>query len=173
LNSPDEQPLIRYIIANIPGAMAGAFAGNRLGAIRDAKGKPVAHVFAQLGGAQKAEVRKAHVIKLGLDAHAYCHRFFEPLLSKSWEPRCRSDDLPCSRFIISSWCMYKLCMSFLSSVDFLGGLSISCRTVCNIQVINLIRIRKREPFSLLRRSTGSIRVPQRDIPSFASCRSRP
>lgn len=36
--------------------MLGAFAGNRLGAIRDAKGKSVAAVFTQLGGNQKAEV---------------------------------------------------------------------------------------------------------------------
>lgn len=36
--------------------MLGAFAGNRLGAIRDAKGKSVAAVFNQLGGNQKAEV---------------------------------------------------------------------------------------------------------------------
>ncbi|KAG5221443.1 DnaJ-domain-containing protein [Salix suchowensis] len=38
-----------------PGLMVGAFAGNRLGAIRDAKGKSVAAVFTQLGGDQKAE----------------------------------------------------------------------------------------------------------------------
>ena len=37
--------------------MVGAYAGNRLGAIRDAKGKSVATVFMQLGGNQKAEVR--------------------------------------------------------------------------------------------------------------------
>ena len=36
--------------------MVGAYAGNRLGAIRDAKGKSVAAVFSQLGGDQKAEV---------------------------------------------------------------------------------------------------------------------
>ena len=36
----------------------GAYAGNRLGAVRDAKGKSVAAVFAELGGAQKAEVRR-------------------------------------------------------------------------------------------------------------------
>lgn len=35
--------------------MLGAFAGNRLGAIRDAKGKSVAAVFSELGGNQKAE----------------------------------------------------------------------------------------------------------------------
>ncbi len=45
-----------YIFANIPGAIAGSVAGNRLGAIRDAKGKPVITVFAQLTGNQKAEV---------------------------------------------------------------------------------------------------------------------
>lgn len=32
------------------------FAGNRLGAIRDAKGRAVGEVFKDLGGAQKAEV---------------------------------------------------------------------------------------------------------------------
>ena len=45
-----------FIIANIPGLLGGAYAGNRLGAIRDAKGKSVAVVFTQLGGSQKAEV---------------------------------------------------------------------------------------------------------------------
>ena len=45
-----------FIIANFPGLLAGAVAGNRLGAIRDAKGKSVAVVFSQLGGDQKAEV---------------------------------------------------------------------------------------------------------------------
>jgi len=37
--------------------MVGAYAGNRLGAVRDAKGKAVATVFAELGNEQKAEVR--------------------------------------------------------------------------------------------------------------------
>lgn len=68
-----------FIIANIPGCehpsrpkypfssyfltilrhvvLMGGYAGNRLGAIRDAKGKPVAAVFTELGGSQKAEVR--------------------------------------------------------------------------------------------------------------------
>jgi len=36
--------------------MVGAYAGNRLGAIRDAKGKAVSAVFAELGNEQKAEV---------------------------------------------------------------------------------------------------------------------
>ena len=47
---------IGFIIANIPGSMLGAYAGNPLGAIRDAKGKSVASVFNDLGGNQKAEV---------------------------------------------------------------------------------------------------------------------
>ena len=42
--------------------MAGAYAGNRLGAIRDAKGKSVAAVFTQLGGNQKAEVRTISIM---------------------------------------------------------------------------------------------------------------
>lgn len=43
-------------MANVPGLVLGAFAGNRLGAIRDAKGKSVAAVFSELGATQKAEV---------------------------------------------------------------------------------------------------------------------
>lgn len=46
-----------FIVANVPGLMIGAFAGNRIGAIRDAKGKSVAAVFSELGATQKAEVR--------------------------------------------------------------------------------------------------------------------
>jgi len=53
-----------FIIANIPGLMVGAYAGNRLGAIRDAKGKSVAAVFAQLGGSQKAEILRALAAKV-------------------------------------------------------------------------------------------------------------
>ena len=34
-----------FIVANMPGAVAGAVAGNRLGAVRDAKGKSVYEVF--------------------------------------------------------------------------------------------------------------------------------
>jgi len=47
---------IGFIVANFPGLMLGAVSGNRLGAIRDAKGKSVAAVFNDLGGQQKAEV---------------------------------------------------------------------------------------------------------------------
>ncbi|KAI0274616.1 DnaJ domain-containing protein [Gloeopeniophorella convolvens] len=53
-----------FIVANIPGVLVGAYAGNRLGAIRDAKGKSVAAVFADLGGAQKAEVLRALAMKV-------------------------------------------------------------------------------------------------------------
>ncbi|QRV76004.1 DnaJ domain protein [Ceratobasidium sp. AG-Ba] len=53
-----------FIIANIPGMLMGGYAGNRLGAIRDAKGKPVAAVFASLGGSQKAEILKILAIKV-------------------------------------------------------------------------------------------------------------
>ena len=44
----------------MPGLALGAFAGNRLGAVRDAKGKSVAAVFSELGGRQKAEVSQLH-----------------------------------------------------------------------------------------------------------------
>ncbi|KAL5535325.1 hypothetical protein ACEPAF_3419 [Sanghuangporus sanghuang] len=55
---------IGFIIANIPGLLVGAIAGNRLGAIRDAKGKSVAAVFSQLGGNQKAEILRALAMKV-------------------------------------------------------------------------------------------------------------
>ena len=37
-----------FIVANLPGAIAGAVAGNRLGAIRDKRGKSVYSVFQEL-----------------------------------------------------------------------------------------------------------------------------
>lgn len=42
------------ITANLPGAAFGAFAGSKLGAIRDAKGKSVASVFSSLPQTEKA-----------------------------------------------------------------------------------------------------------------------
>ncbi|KIJ68304.1 hypothetical protein HYDPIDRAFT_173062 [Hydnomerulius pinastri MD-312] len=53
-----------FIVANVPGLMIGAFAGNRVGAIRDAKGKSVAAVFSELGGTQKAEILRALAMKV-------------------------------------------------------------------------------------------------------------
>lgn len=45
-----------FIIANVPGLLAGAVAGNRLGAIRDAKGKSVYAVFQELPQDDKARL---------------------------------------------------------------------------------------------------------------------
>ncbi|KAI9818202.1 MAG: hypothetical protein M1827_000827 [Pycnora praestabilis] len=45
-----------FIVANFPGALAGAVAGNRLGAIRDARGKSVYAVFLQLPQADKGRL---------------------------------------------------------------------------------------------------------------------
>ncbi|RSH92063.1 hypothetical protein EHS25_009434 [Saitozyma podzolica] len=53
-----------YIIANVPGAVAGGFAGNRLGAVRDAKGKSVAQVFAGMDTSKKAEILRALAFKV-------------------------------------------------------------------------------------------------------------
>ncbi|WVW82562.1 hypothetical protein I302_104573 [Kwoniella bestiolae CBS 10118] len=53
-----------YIVANVPGAVAGGFAGNRLGAVRDAKGRAVGEVFRELGAGQKAEILKALAFKV-------------------------------------------------------------------------------------------------------------
>lgn len=68
---------IGFIIANIPGLMLGAFAGNRLGAVRDAKGKSVASVFSELGGQQKAEVTKSISLEMLLFVLTFdvIHRF--------------------------------------------------------------------------------------------------
>ncbi|ORY60250.1 DNAJ domain-containing protein [Pseudomassariella vexata] len=46
--------VLGFILANFPGLMAGAVAGNRLGAIRDAKGKSVYEVFQALPQAERA-----------------------------------------------------------------------------------------------------------------------
>ena len=40
--------VLGFIVANVPGAVGGAVAGNRLGAIRDNKGKSVYAVFQEL-----------------------------------------------------------------------------------------------------------------------------
>lgn len=45
-----------FIVANFPGAAAGAVAGNRLGAVRDAKGKSVYAVFSELPQGDKAKL---------------------------------------------------------------------------------------------------------------------
>ncbi|KAF2280941.1 dnaJ chaperone-like protein [Westerdykella ornata] len=45
-----------FIVANFPGMVAGAVAGNRLGAVRDAKGKSVYQVFQELPQADKARL---------------------------------------------------------------------------------------------------------------------
>ncbi|KAJ6520082.1 DnaJ domain-containing protein [Mycena sanguinolenta] len=55
---------VGFIVANFPGLMLGAVAGNRLGAVRDAKGKSVAAVFGELGGSQKAEILRALAVKV-------------------------------------------------------------------------------------------------------------
>ena len=48
--------LVLQITANLPGAAVGAFAGSRLGAIRDAKGKAVYTVFKDLPQTDKARI---------------------------------------------------------------------------------------------------------------------
>lgn len=45
-----------FIVANFPGMLAGAVAGNRLGAVRDAKGKSVYAVFQELPQSDKARL---------------------------------------------------------------------------------------------------------------------
>lgn len=45
-----------FIMANFPGAIAGAMAGNRLGAVRDARGKSVYSVFQELPQGDKAKL---------------------------------------------------------------------------------------------------------------------
>ncbi|KAL6706912.1 hypothetical protein ACN47E_005055 [Coniothyrium glycines] len=45
-----------FIVANFPGMLAGAVAGNRLGAVRDTKGKSVYAVFQEMPQADKARL---------------------------------------------------------------------------------------------------------------------
>jgi hypothetical protein len=45
-----------FIVANFPGAVAGAVAGNRLGAVRDARGKSVYAVFQELPQSDKSKL---------------------------------------------------------------------------------------------------------------------
>lgn len=45
-----------FIVANFPGAVAGAVAGNRLGAIRDKRGMSVYSVFQELDQGDKARL---------------------------------------------------------------------------------------------------------------------
>ncbi|POY71409.1 hypothetical protein BMF94_5721 [Rhodotorula taiwanensis] len=51
--------VLGFITANLPGAAFGAFAGSKLGAIRDAKGKSVASVFSSLPQTEKAGILAA------------------------------------------------------------------------------------------------------------------
>ena len=57
-----------FIIANAPGAIAGAVAGNRLGAVRDTKGKSVYSVFQELD--QPAKMRLLSDLAQKVFAHA-------------------------------------------------------------------------------------------------------
>lgn len=45
-----------FIVANAPGALAGAVAGNRLGAVRDARGRSVYEVFLELPATDRARL---------------------------------------------------------------------------------------------------------------------
>ncbi len=58
------------VTGDVHGLVVGAYAGRRLGAIRDAKGKSVAAVFAGLSASQKVEVRRERSQGLGFfDLH--------------------------------------------------------------------------------------------------------
>lgn len=73
--------------------MLGAFAGNRLGAVRDAKGKSVAAVFSELNGNQRAEVNE--FIKLMVSwFDKQNNRSYELWPSKFWALHCRSPEVP-------------------------------------------------------------------------------
>jgi len=57
-----------FIVANAPGAIAGAVAGNRLGAVRDTRGKSVYSVFQELD--QPAKMRLLSELAQKVFAHA-------------------------------------------------------------------------------------------------------
>jgi hypothetical protein len=63
--------------------VVGACAGNKLGAIRDAKGKSVAAVFEEFSSAQKAEVRrKSRVVQRDPGADMLCRQILRALAMK-------------------------------------------------------------------------------------------
>ncbi|PHH82006.1 hypothetical protein CDD82_7323 [Ophiocordyceps australis] len=53
-----------FILANIPGMLAGAVAGNRLGAVRDAKGKSVYAVYQELPQSDRAKLLSQLAIRV-------------------------------------------------------------------------------------------------------------
>lgn len=53
-----------FIVANFPGMVAGAVAGNRLGSVRDAKGKSVYAVFQEMPQADKARLLSSLAAKV-------------------------------------------------------------------------------------------------------------
>lgn len=53
-----------FILGSIPGLVIGSLTGNRLGAVRDAKGKSVYAVFAELDGGQKAAILRGLAMKV-------------------------------------------------------------------------------------------------------------
>lgn len=53
-----------FIVANFPGMVAGAVAGNRLGSVRDAKGKSVYSVFQEMPQADKARLLSSLAAKV-------------------------------------------------------------------------------------------------------------
>ncbi|KAL6357956.1 hypothetical protein LRP88_08135 [Fusarium phalaenopsidis] len=53
-----------FIVANVPGMVAGAVAGNRLGAIRDARGKSVYAVFQELPQDDRAKLLSQLAIRV-------------------------------------------------------------------------------------------------------------
>lgn len=57
-----------FIVANLPGAVAGTVAGNRLGAVRDSRGKSVYSVFQELD--QPAKMRLLGDLAQKVFAHA-------------------------------------------------------------------------------------------------------
>ena len=57
-----------FIVANVPGAIAGSVAGNRLGSVRDTKGKSVYSVFQDLD--QPAKMRILSELAQKVFAHA-------------------------------------------------------------------------------------------------------
>ncbi|KAJ1718719.1 hypothetical protein LPJ53_006355 [Coemansia erecta] len=60
--------VLGFILANVPGAFIGAFAGKKIGAVRDVSGRPVYDSFRELPHARKLEVLAAiatHVLGSG------------------------------------------------------------------------------------------------------------
>ena len=85
-----------FIVANFPGAIAGAVAGNRLGAVRDARGKSVYSVFQEVS---KVAWKVQRILRVVINSFSVTTR----RQGKAFEPAGSKSVCACGGFI-NKWC---------------------------------------------------------------------